>query len=158
MGGKCQICGYIKCRNSLEIHHIDSEEKEISFQNIVSWERIYKELEKCILLCANCHREVHVGVTAIPIEYKKFDRELANFIRGDRSLRAQNGKKIETKLARIESKQLAVNRKKEFISNRKNLILNSGIDLTSWGWSVKVGKLLNISSQKASLWVKKYLK
>ena len=61
MGEKCQCCGYDKCQSALELHHIDPEEKEFSFgeNSNKNWESIEKELPKCILVCANCHREIH---------------------------------------------------------------------------------------------------
>lgn len=62
MGGECQLCGYKKCIRALEIHHINPEEKEFTFSTdklCHSWEKLSEELKKCILLCANCHREVH---------------------------------------------------------------------------------------------------
>ena len=59
-GGKCEICGYDKNYSALEFHHLDPNEKDftISKKNS-SWENIKKELDKCILICANCHREIH---------------------------------------------------------------------------------------------------
>jgi 5-methylcytosine-specific restriction endonuclease McrA len=66
MGGSCRHCGYDKCDEALECHHIDPTEKEFGFgamrANPKSWERIVVELRKCVLLCANCHREVHAGL------------------------------------------------------------------------------------------------
>ena len=62
MGGSCQVCGYNKCITALEFHHLDPEHKEFGIAangNTNSLEKIKKELEKCILLCANCHRELH---------------------------------------------------------------------------------------------------
>jgi hypothetical protein len=61
IGGKCQRCGYSKCINALEFHHT-SEDKEDHITKIIrnsSEQKVLKELEKCILLCANCHRELH---------------------------------------------------------------------------------------------------
>lgn len=61
-GHKCEKCGYNKCDEALEFHHIEQSEKDfcISDRNIkLDWEEIKKELDKCILLCANCHREEH---------------------------------------------------------------------------------------------------
>ena len=60
-GGKCQKCGYDKCREALEFHHIDPKEKDfmISHSNRRSWEMVEKELDKCVLLCTNCHNEEH---------------------------------------------------------------------------------------------------
>ena len=61
LGNKCCKCGYDKCIAALEFHHIDPTTKEFSVGrngHSRSWERTKKELDKCILLCANCHREL----------------------------------------------------------------------------------------------------
>lgn len=65
-GGKCAICNYNKCIKALEFHHLDPTQKDFSISSISkSFESIKKELDKCILLCANCHREVHAGILDI---------------------------------------------------------------------------------------------
>lgn len=66
-GGKCKICGYSKCFAALEFHHIDPTQKnfEPSKAYKKKWETLKKELDKCALLCANCHREVHAGLAVI---------------------------------------------------------------------------------------------
>ena len=60
-GGKCEICGYDKCVDALDFHHLDPSEKEfrISDGYTRSWEKVQIELDKCMLVCANCHREIH---------------------------------------------------------------------------------------------------
>ena len=60
-GGKCQICGYKKSVSALEFHHKNASEKDHNFKHYRYWkfDRIKIELDKCILLCANCHREQH---------------------------------------------------------------------------------------------------
>lgn len=77
MGGGCQICGYNRCHEALELHHLNPEEKEFGFGSIRSspkkLEVIKEEIKKCILLCANCHREVHANITSIPENYAKYD-------------------------------------------------------------------------------------
>lgn len=68
-GGKCQCCAYDRSYNSLEFHHLDPNEKsrKISgksiglLMNTKGIKIAEEELRKCILLCANCHREVHDG-------------------------------------------------------------------------------------------------
>lgn len=68
-GEKCAICGYDKCIKALEFHHFNSNGKDfgISAKGYTrSWREVKKEIEKCILLCANCHREVHEGITQLP--------------------------------------------------------------------------------------------
>lgn len=60
-GGKCERCGYCKNLAALEFHHLDPTKKDfqLSKGNYLSWENCLPELDKCQLLCANCHREVH---------------------------------------------------------------------------------------------------
>ena len=60
-GGKCEICGYDKCSAALDFHHLEPSEKDfgISSSSVLSFDRLKKEVDKCILVCANCHRELH---------------------------------------------------------------------------------------------------
>jgi len=62
-GGKCIDCGYNECIAALEFHHLDPKQKEFSWQKmrLKSEIVINKELDKCVLLCANCHRKRHYG-------------------------------------------------------------------------------------------------
>jgi len=69
-GGKCQICGYNKYPGALDLHHINGQ-KDFGIGDkgyTRSWERIKQELDKCILVCANCHREIEAGITQLPKE------------------------------------------------------------------------------------------
>lgn len=68
-GGKCVLCGYDRCNAALEFHHLDKTKKGFGLSRggrIRSWESIKAELEKCVLVCANCHREVEAGVRELP--------------------------------------------------------------------------------------------
>lgn len=69
-GGKCAACGYQRCIAALEFHHVgDDKDFGVSFRGFSrSWKRIRSELGKCILLCANCHRELHSGLLQLPGE------------------------------------------------------------------------------------------
>jgi hypothetical protein len=61
-GGVCVLCGYDKYVGSLEFHHVNPDEKDHEKTSIdMSLERCKSELDKCILVCANCHREIHNG-------------------------------------------------------------------------------------------------
>ena len=83
MGGKCQCCGYDKCQQALAFHHIDPTVKELAFGSIRAnpkkWESIIEELKKCILVCNNCHSEIHAGVRELPTQYAIFDEEYNSF-------------------------------------------------------------------------------
>lgn len=61
LGGKCQICGYNKNQKALEFHHKDPTQKEygLSSRKQLDFEKMKSELDKCMLLCSNCHREIH---------------------------------------------------------------------------------------------------
>ncbi|MCD6402557.1 hypothetical protein J7L36_01765 [bacterium] len=68
-GGKCAICGYNKCLDCLVFHRLNPEEKDfgLSTKGLTrSWEKIKRELDKCILLCVRCHCELHAGELQLP--------------------------------------------------------------------------------------------
>jgi len=70
-GGKCALCGYEKYAGAFDLHHIGDSKKEfgLSASGLTrSWEKTKKEADKCILVCANCHREIHGGITQPPKE------------------------------------------------------------------------------------------
>lgn len=66
-GGKCVICKYDRCKSALEFHHIDPSEKDFNISSTKNrkFEDIINELDKCILVCANCHREIHDGLISV---------------------------------------------------------------------------------------------
>lgn len=68
--GECSICGYNKCFKAIEFHHKDPKEKECIISkllyltpNEINIDRLLKELDKCVVVCANCHRELHATET-----------------------------------------------------------------------------------------------
>jgi hypothetical protein len=89
-GGSCQICGYNKCIRALTFHHRDPKEKSfpISGSHCRSWEAIQAELDKCDLLCFNCHMELHHAEAQKKIEEnmwvpqpKRVRRQIKNICR-----------------------------------------------------------------------------
>jgi hypothetical protein len=67
-GDKCSNCGYNKCLEALDFHHLDPKTKEYGISTLIrafthgtikDKEIVYKEINKCILLCKNCHTELH---------------------------------------------------------------------------------------------------
>lgn len=62
-GGKCIRCGYDKCMAALDFHHRHPSQKSYSWNNLKKrkFESIKLELDKCDLVCKNCHSEIHYG-------------------------------------------------------------------------------------------------
>lgn len=70
-GGKCCICGYNKYVGALDLHHTSPATKKFGIGDkgyTRSWEAVKREADKCILVCANCHREIEAGITQLPKE------------------------------------------------------------------------------------------
>ena len=63
LGGKCEICGYNKNIHALDFHHRNPEEKDFAIgESDFSFEKLKPELDKCQLVCSNCHREIHYNL------------------------------------------------------------------------------------------------
>jgi len=62
-GGSCELCGYYKCDRALEFHHLNPEEKDFSISGkSLSFDKLKDEVDKCMLVCSNCHCEIHDGL------------------------------------------------------------------------------------------------
>ncbi len=69
-GGRCRLCGYDRCPEALEFHHVDRSSKDfaLSAAGVTrSLARARQEARKCVLLCANCHAEVEAGVSIVAV-------------------------------------------------------------------------------------------
>jgi predicted HNH restriction endonuclease len=76
-GTLCELCGYDKCNSSLVFHHVNPDEKEFRLAEIkikfdTNVEKIMNELNKCQLLCQNCHQEIHIDRN----RFEKFKEEI----------------------------------------------------------------------------------
>lgn len=62
---ECFVCGYKRCSRALHFHHRNPSEKSFSIcQSKIaeSLEEVKREILKCVVLCANCHSEIHAGM------------------------------------------------------------------------------------------------
>ena len=56
----CQLCGYAKCMTAIEFHHVGTDKTfELSNAGSRSVSQLEREISKCVVVCANCHREIH---------------------------------------------------------------------------------------------------
>ena len=67
--GGCVVCGYNRCQEALEFHHVDESTKTAEPSRLAttgSLQKFLEEIEKCVVVCACCHREIHAGVIECP--------------------------------------------------------------------------------------------
>lgn len=88
-GGKCNLCGYDKIPAALEFHHIDPSQKQYAIASEGTCHDLEKDLaevNKTILVCANCHREIHEGLFSQEFLYQKkfFDETIADELRQEK--------------------------------------------------------------------------
>lgn len=62
-GGRCERCGYDRCTAALSFHHTGEKRFNVAGSQHRSWPVLMAELNKCILLCMNCHAEEHDELT-----------------------------------------------------------------------------------------------
>lgn len=149
-GGKCVICGYNKCVASLHFHHIDESTKNETPSYVImhrSWERAIKELEKCILVCSNCHGEIHEKVMNV---------DLRNYVKPwIKKTCPSCGDSFDTK----DEKQIYCSSECRIIGNRiverptkeqlEDLIINE----VHW---TKMGKMFKVSDSAVRKWARSY--
>lgn len=79
-GGKCSLCGYDKSIKALEFHHIKPQDKKYALGtgNCHKLQDDLTEAKKCLLVCANCHREIHDGFynDVNLFDYQKIDNQI----------------------------------------------------------------------------------
>jgi hypothetical protein len=163
MGGKCAICGYCKTHAALEFHHIDPNEKEFTFGaargSIVNWNKLVEEAKKCILLCSNCHREVHEGISDLPEVIPSFSethKKFENLHRIDN----ETDKKLQECVVCGASKQgqnvtcsakcSAIRRRK--IKDRPSI--QQLLELLETNSFVKVGEMFGVSDNAIRKWLR----
>lgn len=157
MGGKCAICSYAKCNDALEFHHINPLEKEFGLGavrgSILSWAKIVEEAKKCVLLCSNCHREIHAGIIDLPKELPVFSKEHEEY----KSIREESkfnvcsvcGKKKRKHLLSCSPECSAIKRRKIDERPSKEQLLDE-LKTTSY---VQIGKKYGVSDNTIRKWV-----
>lgn len=73
LGGNCCMCGYNKSPAAIDFHHVNPQEKSVTVKQLsaCSLEKILREVDKCVLLCSNCHREYHYNQIHNHVEYNR---------------------------------------------------------------------------------------
>lgn len=89
LGGKCAKCGYSKTQCALEFHHVNPDEKEFTLSKLIKSNNdllVRFELNKCVLLCRNCHSEFESSIWSAEFAKSK----LGYLIRPDTIIEHEN--------------------------------------------------------------------
>lgn len=149
-GGKCCICGYNKYIGNLAFHHMEDKDSTISsmISNPSGLEKIIIEIRKCVCLCHLCHGEVHVGITKLPKNIKRFNNAIFQKLRSI----YEKSKLIERKPCPICGKEILKSR--ITCSTKCRIKFREKVDwekieipkLLNQGFSnVKIGELLGVT-------------
>ena len=161
-GNQCNICGYNRAISALEFHHINPEEKEYALASMGTCHQLEKDLEeikKCILVCSNCHREIHEGFyTKDELFLKKiYLDDIANELINDRNSKLEEkhyycpscGKEI-TRMAQYCSE--CANKNKRIVKERPTREeLKQLIRTTPF---TKIGQQFEVSDNAIRKWCK----
>ena len=115
---QCALCGYNRCVAALEFHHINKDEKlfGLSNGNCRSLESDLEESKKCILVCSNCHREIHSDMITTEL-VSSYDNEKAQQLLMDKQITKNYcnccGKQITSKATLCQSCYAKLSRKVE---------------------------------------------
>lgn len=137
LGGVCQICGYNKSSSALDLHHLDPVKKKniigYYLAHPMAWADIIVEVRKCILLCANCHRELHSGDAKLPEHYKTFDESFTDYkgTERERKLQEMEHKKTTCPICGKLKYNWLITCSRKCAAKKKNKIDWDSIDLAS---------------------------
>lgn len=74
LGPGCMVCKYSRCLRNLTFHHMVEETKEFGLcerEFSMKWDVLLHEAKKCVVLCHNCHGEVHEGLIQVNDEHMR---------------------------------------------------------------------------------------
>ena len=149
-GGSCEHCGWNRNNAALHFHHVNPSEKEFNIgkSNGWSWDKIVIELDKCIMLCANCHAIEHA------VRYKKqaIIDAAENYVLSWKTVKGTGKKHTPIK------EYIPWNKGKELTHLRK-CVRPSKDELEKMLWSIpttKIAEKYHVSDSAINKWAKLY--
>ena len=159
-GNRCCLCGYNKTISALEFHHIDPSKKEYGIASNGTCHNILKDIEeikKCVLVCANCHREIHEGFYNQADLYSKqfFDEAIILELTTSKKDKILTCSKCGSSITKYSSSGLCIdciNQAQRVVKERPSREeLKQLIQTTSF---VQIGKNFNVSDNTIRKWCK----
>ncbi len=138
-GGKCSVCDYNKCLGALHFHHVHPEEKKftIASYGFNKFDSLVEELDKCILVCSNCHSEIHAGLIDAVEIYNNQNNIFPKYIKQEVESKPHKIKEPVTRPSKRPEKEL--------------------LEKLVWEMScVKIGEMFGVSDNAVNKWCKFY--
>jgi ribosomal protein L30E len=161
-GGKCEMCGYDKCVAAMDFHHKNPEEKDFGLSqngHTKGWESLKNEADKCLLLCANCHRELHDDLNGYKdkrdikkYNYQTNEKSSLSRIKRCKQLRKCKVCNVETHNKQYCSYKCAKIAKRK-VERPDKETLSSLLEHNNW---TKIGKMYGVSDNAVRKWAKSY--
>ena len=153
-GGKCEICEYSKdILGAYDFHHIDPSKKEFSISQytVLNIEKLKKEVDKCMLVCRNCHAEIHDKENRhIRDEAFSFERHKRNILKN----KCDCGKMFET---RIPTKKFCSRRCSDLNGRKVDRPSKEELDMLIESMPMtKIGERYGVSDNAVRKWAKTY--
>jgi hypothetical protein len=136
LGGECIVCCYNKCNQVLQFHHINPEEKLFGLSNsgTKKIEVLIAEADKCLLVCGNCHSEIHAGLI-----------DVNNYIQ--KQLDVKNNNSIPMKQEKFYQPIVKISKRPA----------KETLEKLVWEMScVKIGEMYGVSDNAVNKWCKFY--
>ena len=162
---KCCLCGFDLFQEALEFHHVKPEEKEFGIMSTnnssKALEKQIPEVQKCVLLCANCHRGVHANILTIPDNWKDFfDNDIAEHLLLENKLKRKKeprlcvdcGKEISTTATRC----IECEKQRRERENPKPVTREELKKLIRTVPFAQIGQLYSISDNGVRKWCKSF--
>lgn len=161
-GGECQVCGYSLCSKALDFHHKDPSSKEFNITQFrkKDLEILKKELDKCILLCCRCHRELHEAMRVKESDFlSQKDRVESSQVESQckqcqKSFKHHRHKKriyCSLECSNEARKQATIDRTGKHHPSKEEL--QELIDTLPW---TTIGKMFGVTDNAVRKWAKKY--
>lgn len=170
-GGSCMYCGYSQCIAALAFHHIDPQTKDlriIASGGTVSWNRLLIELNKTIVLCHNCHCEIHnrMWILSNDIVQKQFeirskyeDKPLCYY--ADNGFKSHEHTLIDLcpicGVQKFDSTQTCSIKCAAMLRRKTNRPTSDELSKMVWSMpSTHISKMFGVSDKTISKWCEKY--
>jgi len=155
-GGKCVKCGYDQNLAALEFHHVDQKSKEYIWSELKKrpWQEVVNELQKCTLVCGNCHMELHnPQLDKSALQYESMDNTCLTLKKAEIIPTGQCVTCKTDVYGTIYCSTKCSSKDRRKVKRPSKVTLSKKISTTSW---CAIGREYGVSDNAVRKWAKKY--